>query len=49
MARETLQHVGTNIRIKMLADALAKAEVSKMNDAMTSVLRNGTYRLVSEI
>ena len=49
MARETLQHVDTSIRwcprTKMLADAFAKAEVSKGNDAMTSVLRNGTYRL----
>ena len=44
MARDTLQHVGTNIRwcphTKMFADALTKAEVSKGNDAMTSVLRN---------
>ena len=32
----------------MLADALSKAEVNKGNDAMTSVLRNGTYRLAPE-
>ena len=44
MATKTLQHIDTTIRwcphIKMLADALAKAEVSKGNDAMTPVLRN---------
>ena len=44
MARETLQHVQATIRwcprTKMLADAPAKAEVNKGNDAMTSVLRN---------
>ena len=53
MARETLLHVDTAIRwrphTKMLADALTKAEVSKGNDAMTSVLRNGTYLLAPEI
>jgi len=53
MARETLQHVDTTIRrcphTKMLADALAKAEVSNGNDAMTSVLRNGTCRLAPEV
>ena len=32
----------------MLADALTKAEVSKGNDAMTSVLRLGTYSLAPE-
>ena len=32
----------------MLADAFAKAEVNKGNDAMTSVLINGTYRLALE-
>ena len=32
----------------MLADALTKAEVNKGNDAMTSVLRHGTYRLALE-
>ena len=52
MARETLQHVRAVIRwcphTKMLADSLAKAEVSKGNDAMASVLKNGTYRLAPE-
>ena len=52
-ARETLQHVDTTIRwcphIKMPTDALTKAEVSKGNDAMTSDLRNGTYRLAPEV
>ena len=52
MARETLQHVQATIRwcphTKMIADALTKAEVSKGNDAMTSVLRHGTYRLAPE-
>ena len=52
MARETLQHVQATIRwcphTKMLADALTKAEVSKGNDAMTSALRLGTYRLAPE-
>ena len=52
MARKTLQHVQATIRwcphTKMLADALTKAEVGKGNDAMTSVLRNGTYRLAPE-
>ena len=52
MARETLQHVQATIRwcprTKMLADSLTKAEVSKGNDAMTSVLRLGTYRLAPE-
>ena len=32
----------------MLADALNKAEFSKGNDVMTSVLRNGTYRLARD-
>ena len=32
----------------MLADALTKAEVSKGNDAMTSVFRLCTYRLAPE-
>ena len=32
----------------MLADSITKAEVSKGNDAMTSVLRLGTYRLAPE-
>ena len=32
----------------MLADALTKADVNKGNDAMPSVLRNGTYRLAPE-
>ena len=49
MAGETLQHAEATVRwcphTKVLADALTKAEVSKGNDAMTSVLRNGTYRL----
>ena len=52
MARETLQHVQATIRwcphTKMLADALTKAEVNKGNGAMTSVLRNGAYRLAPE-
>ena len=52
MARETLQHVQATIRwcphTKLLADALTKAEVSKGNDAMTSALRLGTYRLAPE-
>ena len=52
MARETLQQVQATIRwcphTKMLADALTKAEVSKGSDAMTSVLRLGTYRLAPE-
>ena len=52
MARETLQHVQATIRwcphTKMLADSLTKAEVNKGNDAMTSVLRHGTYRLAPE-
>ena len=52
MARETLQHVRAVIRwcphTKMLADSLTKAEVSKGNDAMASVLKNGTYRLAPE-
>ena len=52
MARETLQHVQATIRwcphIKMIADSLTKAEVSKGNDAMASVLKNGTYRLAPE-
>ena len=33
----------------MLADALTKAEVSRGNDAMTLVRRNGTYRLAPEV
>ena len=49
MARETLQHVQATIRwcphTTMLAHVLTKAEVNKGNDAMLSVLRNGTYRL----
>ena len=53
MARETLQHVNATIRwcphIKMLADALIKAQGSKGNDAITSVLKNGTYRLAPEV
>ena len=52
MARETLQHVQSIIRwcphTKMIADALTKAEVSKGNDAMASVLKHGTYRLAPE-
>ena len=52
MARETLQHVQATIRwcphTKMLADSLTKAEVSKGNDAMTSALKLGTYRLAPE-
>ena len=52
MARETLQHVQATIRwcphTKMIADCLTKAEVSKGNDAMASVIRNGTYRLAPE-
>ena len=52
MARETLQHVQATIRwcphTKMSADALAKADVSKGNDAMTSVLGLGTYCLAPE-
>ena len=52
MARETLQHVQATIRwcphIKMIADSLTKAEVSKGNDAMASVLKNVTYRLAPE-
>ena len=32
----------------MLADSRTKAEVSKGNDAMTSILRFGTYRLALE-
>ena len=53
MARETLQHVNAAIRCcphtKLVADALAKAEVGKCNDAMTSALKNGTYRLAPEV
>ena len=49
MARESLQHVQATIRwcphTNMLADSRTKAEVSKGNDAMTSVLTLGTYRL----
>ena len=52
MARETLQHVQSIIRwcphTKMIADSLTKAEVSKGNDAMASVLKHGTYRLAPE-
>ena len=52
MARETLQHVQATIRwcphTKMLADCLTKADVNKGNDAMTSVFRNGAYRLAPE-
>ena len=44
MARETLQHVQATVRwcphTKMLADALAKAQVNKGNGAMTSAFRN---------
>ena len=52
MARETLQQVQATIRwcphTKMLADTLTTVEVSKGNDAMTSVLRLGAYRLAPE-
>lgn len=33
----------------MLADALTKADVGKANNAMRSVLQNGTYRLAPEV
>ena len=53
MAREILQFVDAKIRwylnSKVLADASTKAEVSKANDAMRSVLHNGTYRLAPEV
>ena len=32
----------------MIADCLAKAEVSKGNDAMASVFKHGTYRMAPE-